>query len=245
MAHATVQVPAFHERKIHHTLREIRDQEVSKPWTFNVEAWVTPNSDPCTTMALAESVDGVDVYEAPKGKLSARNEAHTTAAARGADVIVQWDADAPPLEDRSLDKLLAHLLEDGVVGVSGWASSRDSDLLSRAVSIQAYADWFVLQPFYGRFSAFTADAWRQVGPFPEDIDQTGMGPMRAVEEIGFRRELRQVGRVVDAFDARVHLDDRRFRCYLNPLMGKPQPSYCAERGGTETFEPETDGKRRI
>lgn len=237
---AVVQVPAYREPDMDETLEGIVTQEVPPEWTFTVEAWVTPWTDPscgyCTTLAAANSVEGVDVFEAPQGKLSARNAAHNHALRQGADVIVAWDADAPPLQPDTLARVLEPFSDPGVAGAYGWKKHTDDDLLASVMDVMGYVDWFIVQPFYGHLAAVTAEAWRGAGPFREDINQMDLWSMRLEEEYRFRRRVEEVGRVVPRDDAHVYGDDRRYRCWVNPVLGKSTPDYC-DRRGTETFQP--------
>jgi hypothetical protein len=74
----------------------------------------------------------------------------------------------------------------------------------------------------------TAEAWEQVGPFDESVDQTSMPEVRAEEEFGFWRRLRSLGRVAQPPRAVVYNDPRREYCKI-PFASS---DHCTGRAGT-------------
>lgn len=238
MKRAVVQVPAFQEGpEMLGPLRAIREQEAPSGWRVSFQVWVTlspPDRELCDTWQAAVESGGYDVYEAPPGKLSARNEAHDAAVADGYDAIVSWDADAKPLTENALASMLKALEEPGVVCANSRPRSGPSGgLFGSVVDAAARVEDTFAPHINGQAHAFTAEAWRQAGPFDTDLDQTEIVDVRAEEEFSFRRRLSAVGRVVTPPDAVVENDMRRNWCKV-PLLG--QSGYCDTRG-EETFQP--------
>lgn len=238
MKRAVVQMPAYNEAdKLPSTAREILEQRVPDGFSVDMEAWVTRSEDEsgcCDTMMAAESVPSMDVYEAPVGKLSARNAAHSHAVGRGYDMIVSWDADAPPEHDGVLASLLTALDEPGVVAANSVPTSlsRHRSLLGMATDAFSAVEETVFPHINGQAHAITTSAWQAVGPFDESIDQTSMREVRGEEEFGFGRKLRQEGKVVQPPDAKVYNDPRRAYCKVP--MGS-RPPYCDTLGISKNY----------
>lgn len=245
-----IQVPAFREGEaMRPTLDEIRAQPVPEYVSeLSLEVWVTPTTerpDADETWQVAESA-GFDVYEAPPGKLSARNAAHDSAADRGFDVIATWDADAPPRSDETLTALLDPFEYDDADAVRGnpvsdWHLFGTLENIFRVgVARQVY------DHIHGQLSAFTAAAWDCAGPFDESLDQTELVEVWDEEEVDFARRLRECGRFVHARGAKVYNDSRRTRCRFEKAFaftGRPVSEWCDQRG-CETFQPRRDDRRR-
>lgn len=234
---AVVQIPAFQEgRRVYDTARQLRDQTIPTGWEVDVQAWVTldpPDRELCDTWQAAVEAEGVEVYEAPRGKLSARNSAHDLGLNKGYDVIVSWDADAPPVGDGVLSAMLEGLEEPDVVCVNSRPlSSVDGMPLSYAVDALAALEDVAVPHVHGQAHGFLADVWADAGPFDETVDQTDITEVRAEEEFAFYRRLREHGRVVTHPDVVVYNDPRRHLCKV-PGMG--DEGYCSERG-VKTFQ---------
>lgn len=230
-----IQVPAYKEgESMSRTLGSIRSQRVPRGVDVRYEAWVTP-ADGDETWAVAQRAPGWDVYEAPRGKLSARNEAHTSAFHDRYDVVVSWDADAPALHDDVLSNLLSPYGR-GAVATNGWYThSGPSKGIEDAL---AKIDFTVFRPIYGRLSSISAHGWSHAGPFDEDVDQQSLNDIRREEEFAFRRRLEAAGEVADVKEAVVHGDSRRYRCMMDKVLPWRDPDqWCLDRGGM-AFAPE-------
>ena len=236
-----IQLPAYDEADvIRQTMRAIDDQDVPDGHTVTTEAWITRNENKfglCDTMVAAEQVDGWDLFEAPQGKLSARNVAHNHAVEQGYDVFFSWDADAPPVGDGVLSSMIeAFEQEPTPVCVDSIPVSRPGNgLFGLVVDVAAGIEDVAAPHIHGQCHALTAEAWEALGPFDESIDQTDLPAVRAEEELGFYREVASLGPVVRPPDAQVYNDPRRVKCNV-PLMDDP---HC--EGRTATFSPLNDG----
>lgn len=234
MTSVYVQVPAFEEPTVEDTLRQIREQAESVPEDVTLEAWVTRSEDEsgwCSTWASATSVDGVDTYEAPEGKLSARNAAHNHAADNGADAIASWDADAPPLTDTVLQSMIDAVGRSGVSLVNSTPRARDGTLLGVVIDAGSRAEDSIRPHAHGQLHAFPIETWEKVGPFDESIDQTNVQVVRREEEFRFYNEAAQIGEVAEPRGAQVFNDPRRHYCYF---PGMDDKDFCTRIGG-ETF----------
>jgi hypothetical protein len=239
MTDVVIQLPAYDEANIiADTMRAIREQPVPEGYTVTYEAWITRNEDKfglCDTMVAADRVEGWDTFEAPQGKLSARNAAHDDALARGADIIVTWDADAPPLTEGTLTALVAPFEDDAVVAVNSVpVAAPEPDLIGRLTDLTGFALDRINPHIHGQCHAMTAAAWDRLGPFDDSIDQTESTTVRQIEEFGFYDRLTEIGTVVTADDAVVFNDTRRTRCRV-PLLGDSE--FCDRRSGAVTFRP--------
>jgi hypothetical protein len=235
---AVVQVPAFEEGpSMLGVLDEIRAQEVPPGVSVDNEVWVTlspPDKELCDTWQSAVQARGFDVYEAPLGKLSARNAAHNHAVDAGYDIIISCDADAQPLDSDAFADLLDPLVNRGFSCSNSRPVASPTGALGRVVDVVGGLEDAVLPHIHGQLHAFTTRAWEIAGPFDTSIDQTDIEAVRAEEEFLFRRRLDQVDRgVVDVHDARVFNDPRRHYCRI---PGTEQSEYC-ERRGQKTFSP--------
>lgn len=230
----TVQVPAYSEGDIiEDTLAELTAQREPTWADVSYEAWVTPscpNPESCRTWVRARDFDGVDAHLAPNGKLSTRNEAHGHAVEGGADVLVTWDADAPPLHDDVLAELLAPLRSDGVVATNS-APTAPPTVVGVAVNVLGRVEDVARPHMHGQCSAFTAEAWQQAGPFDTDLDETEVFEVRQEEEFGFYRRLAELGAIEHPDGAMVENHPRRAEC----LLGVRNDGYCRRRG-VETFQ---------
>lgn len=236
MNRGVVQVPAFEEgASMLETLRQIRAQEVPDGWEVAFQVWVTlspPDRELCDTWQAVVEAGGWDVYEAPRGKLSARNAAHDAAVEDGFDAIVSWDADAKPLRETTLAAFLVPLEQDAVVAVNSRPVSRNDGVFGAVVDVVAGAEDVFLPHMNGQAHSFTAEAWREAGPFDTDLDQTNIREVRPEEEFGFRYRVSRVGSIEKPASAVVENDMRRNWCKV-PLLG--QSGYCDTRG-ERTFE---------
>lgn len=229
-----IQCCAFDEPDVDQTLEAIASHPVPDWHSVALEAWVTPHDG--ETLSKARSVSAADVYEAPQGKLSTRNVAHGHAVSSGADVIVSWDADAPPVKEDSLTKLLSHFDRPGVVAVNG-SQRHEGFAAAKLFDLATHLDTVLYSPIYGRFSAFTTDAWESAGPFrTRGVDQTDIVSTRFEEERDFRKRLEREGRVIDDPRASVYGEDRRYRCWKASILpGSETPEFCQSHDGGETF----------
>lgn len=234
-----VQIPAYEEgRQLTTTAEQIVAQPEPGFASVDVEAWVTlspPDKSLCDTWQAGMAARGVDTFEAPAGKLTARNAAHDSALSRGYDVIVPWDADAPPIHDDTLTELLRPInnREDVVAVNSRPVAATDPDVIARLTDITGYALDRINPHIHGQCHALTAEAWQTVGPFDDSIDQTTSTVVRREEEFDFYDRLAEIGTVVDQRSAEVFNDTRRTRCRV-PLLGDSE--FCSRRSGTTTFD---------
>lgn len=233
MPRAVVQIPAYEEgRTVYKTATEITEQNVPTGWSVDYEAWVTlspPDRDLCDTWQNAMAAENVDVFEAPQGKLSARNAAHDSAVDRGYDVLFSWDADAPPLHSNVLRSMLrAFEREPAPVCVNSKPKSSPDGALGQAIDLLAGVEDVATPHVHGQCHAMTAEAWEQAGPFDELVDQTSLPEVRAEEEFGFWRRMRALGPVVQPPRAVVYNDPRRAYCKI-PFASS---DHCTGRVGT-------------
>jgi hypothetical protein len=234
-----VQIPAFQEGK---RLTETAEQIVAQPTpefaNVDVEAWVTlspPDRSLCDTWQASMAARGVDTFEAPQGKLSARNAAHNSAVERGYDVIVTWDADAPPLRQDTLVQLLAPFDNDAVVATNSKpVAATAPNPINRLVDVVGYAEDTFNPHLHGQCSAFRAGVWADHGGFDTSIEQSEITSVRQEEEFAFYGAVSEYGKIVDT-GALVYNDPRRHYCKW-PLLG--DESFCERRGGNTTFSPD-------
>lgn len=214
-----VQIPAYQEgRTVFETASEVSDQHIPDGVDVDVQAWVTlspPDRELCDTWQNAMAAEGVEVYEAPIGKLSARNAAHNYALGEGYDVIFSWDADAPPLHDYVLYEMIeAFDQQPKPVAVNSRPLSFPEGLFWLVIDAGAAFEDVVTPHINGQCHAMTANAWEIVGPFDEDIDQTHLASIRAEEEFAFYRRLSDLGPVIQHPKATVYNDTRRHRASM-------------------------------
>jgi hypothetical protein len=239
---AVVQIPAYHEGpQLAETAEAILQQRAPDGVAVDVEAWVTPDPDPssCSTWAAAEAVSGLDVYEAPIGKLSARNAAHSHAVTAGYDAFVTWDADAVPLHDQVLVELLAPLMESEQYPAVNSTPVTDPDgdggLLAQVVDSAARAEDILAPHLNGQAHAIRTAAWEQAGPFDTDRDETSLWETRQEEEYGMWGRLRRLGPIPRPNEATVFNDPRRHIC---KIPGAASPDWCDAVNMTDTHERE-------
>lgn len=234
MTSSAVQVFAFEEPEVGRVLSALTAQAAGAPGDVTVEAWVTRSEDEsgyCSTWESASSVGGVDVYEAPLGKLSARNAAHERAIQRGCDAIASWDADAPPVSDSAVSALLSAALRPGVALANSQPVASDGSLLGSIVDAGGRLEDTVRPHAHGQAHAFPVETWAAAGPFDVSIDQTNPQSVRTEEEFRFYNRARELGEVVTPGGAEVFNDPRRHYCYL---PGMESNDYCVNIG-EDTF----------
>lgn len=237
---AVVQIPAYHEGpRLAETTEAVLSQRVPDGVAVDVEAWVTPDPDPssCSTWATAESVDGVAVYEAPIGKLSTRNAAHSHAVTEGYDAFVTWDADAPPLHEGVLAELLVPLMENpaypAVNSQPVTNPNGDGGISAAVVDSFARAEDFLSPHLNGQAHAIRTSAWERAGPFDTDRDETDLWEVRQEEEMGMWGRLRRLGPIPRPSGAEVFNDPRRHLC---KIPGAGDPDWCDAVNMTDTRE---------
>lgn len=243
MPTAICQIPAFSESPWRDRLETIIAQPTPDDWTVSWEAWVTPNApnpENCQTLREARSTPGVTAYEAPPGKLSARNAAHDHAFDAGADVIVTWDADAPPVTMDALSNLLRALEDPQTVAANSKPVAPDT-VTGRLTNVMKNVSKMVEPHLYGQASGFTATAWAEAGPFDTDRDQTDSAQVRIEEEFRFRWRVEELGDVVEVAAAPVFNDTRRTVCRVREMLSsisqrRVRDPYC-DRLGVDTFQP--------
>lgn len=242
MKSAVLQVPAHREPALSGTLDALADQRAPAGWTLGYECWVTPAAGvadrrDCGTWRQAADHPIFEAFEAPRGKLSARNAAHDAALDDGADAVVTWDADTTPQNSRSLAALVEPLADDDVVATNSrpYAPPSPLSLVTNAVAVVRRT----LTPhLHGQASGISAEGWRAAGPFDTDLDQTDIGDVWAEEEVGFYWRLQSVGRVARPPAAVVWSSNRRAHCKIERAMTmgvRPVTSGWCRRRGVESF----------
>jgi len=239
-----VQIPAFEEgRQLTETAEQVVAQPTPEFASVDVEAWVTlspPDRSLCTTWQAAMDAKGVDTFEAPQGKLSARNAAHDAAVERGYDVIVTWDADAPPLRENTLVQLLAPFDDRAVVATNSKpVAATAPNPIKRLIDLVGYTEDTIRPHLHGQCSAFRAAVWADYGGFDTSTTQSEIDPVRKEEEFGLYGAFSEHGKVVDT-GALVYNDPRRHYCKW-PLAGGG--SFCERRSGEVTFAPDDNNCR--
>lgn len=202
------------------------------------EACVTPAGITAGHPDAARAHPAFDLVETPKGKIASRNHAHDRGVATGADVIVSGDADAPPVGQEYLTRLLAPFEDPDVVATTG--IQHDDNPVTFWFTHLGYELDMLRNPLYGRSSAVSAGGWDAAGPFRDDVDQSNVYSMRDEEEFDFRERLESVGRVETVRSARVHTNLRRYRCFVEKQYGKigrKVSPYCQSHTGGDTFHP--------
>lgn len=240
------QVFSYDEDRLADTLDAWATQHIPEWMDVDHQVGVTPSADPIVddeTWVQAETHGLFDAYVTDSGKLTSRNQMHTMAFEEGYDAVVVSDADAPPLDDDVLAKVVAPLDQNRAVATMAEPVYPRSLVGQAAYAVHRVA-WRIKPHIHGQCSGFTRGAWEQAGPFDEHIDQTSINDVWFEEEVGFYRRLEGVGPVEKVWGARVHNDVRRWECRIDrafePFGIEPSP-YC-ERHGQETFAP-SDRKR--
>lgn len=240
MNKAVVQVPAFKEPNVEQTLDQIADQGVPAGWTVEYEAWVTLDAEDNETWLQANAHPDFTAYEAPPGKISARNAAHGHAFNGDAHSVVTWDADSIPAHDGVLAAILEPLERDGVIASNGNPRKPYTNPVNVAASFLGTVEDYVRPHMNGQLHAFHRGAWVCAGPFRTDLDQRHMNAVRTEEEFRFHQRLRSCGEVVKAKDAVVVEDPRRVAHHLKRPFQRfgryPQTEWEKERGA-KTFMP--------
>lgn len=242
---AIVQVPAYREPNLGVTLDAIADQEPPEGWEIEYEAWVTPSCNDlsnCRTYQAAETHDVFAAQVAPKYKLSTRNEAHESAAQGGYEAIVTWDADARPAH-RDVLGLMLRPLAGEPVATNGNPVPAGIDPITMLAKAASRVDDVLRPHIHGQLSAFTAEAWMEVGPFDVSMDQTDSYQVRREEEFDFLDRLSAIGSVEYVPEAVVYEPPRRVLSNLDKAFhqmtgGRRPMSDYAQRQGSETFRPD-------
>lgn len=201
----------------------------------DLQAWVTPTRSGRTVREVRQH-HSFNLWEAPEGKLDARNAAHDKATRDGYDIIVTADADEPPMSADYLHRLVQPIRDGGAVATTGFP--KDTSFVSPLVDAWRLADQ-LRGPIRGNTSAFTIDAWRLAGPLDTtNTKQSSIDSVRSEEEFQFRRRLSDAGRVEDVYEARTVANNRRNLCKIQDAMnpvGDAGEGYCGRRG-TATFD---------
>lgn len=229
-----LQLPAYDEPRMASTMDAWAAQPVPHFVSdISREAWVTPSDG--RTMQIAREHRGFKAFEAPSGKLPARNEAHDSAVRRGYDVMVAFDADAPPLTENTLPALLQPIYNGEAVATNAYADAEGGLLASVTNARERFKG--AIGGVNGRGHAFTRSAWEHAGPFRQ-VNDADIKSVWVEEELKFPYRVRQVGPFKRAPDARVHRDLRRERCRLAKLKGDAESPFCERMSGDTTFAPE-------
>lgn len=233
-----LQLLAFEEPGLTATMDAWADQAEPPGYSVSYEVWVTPSGpkEACGTWRQAEHHDLFSVHEAPQYKLRARNAAHDSAARRGLDAFIACDADAPPLDRDTLTNLLTPLSRPETAAV---VANPVSPTTPAGVycNLKAYAREYVFRSVHGQCQAITTDAWRQAGPFADDVDHTSMHSVWLEEEYSFGHRLRDVGAVEYVYDAPVYNDTRRQECRWRRGARRHTGDFCDRPGSDKTFAP--------
>lgn len=232
-----VQVPGYREPNLSDTLDDIVAQETPAWMSVSYECWVTP-SPSGETWEQARSHPTFRAFEAPQGKLSTRNAAHEDAFSRGADAVVTWDADAPPVHDHVLVGMVDPI-ERGAVASMAVPKSPPT-VTGIAVNASVSVLQSVFPYIHGQCSAISREGWGHAGPFDDSVDQTVPTQVWFEEERGFYRRLREVGEVVRVSDATVVNDLRRYACLFSMKGFTDVPEFCDRVDGDVTFSPRGD-----
>jgi len=243
MIRAVLQVPAYREPEMLPVLRAWGNQPTPEGITVDRQVWVTlspPERELCTTWQAALEARGFEVHEAPEGKLAARNAAHNAAVESEYDVIAVADADAPPLRSDSLAQLLAPFRDEDTAAVAGRPKAAGVPGLSALVDLGQRVGTEAGLHLPGQFSAFTATAWDEAGPFDTSRSQTDLAAVRQEEEFDFRDRVAQHGVVETAPKAVVRNDMRRWKDKLNRAFDRfghyPRDDWIEQREGV-SFAP--------
>lgn len=230
-----IQVPVYDEdpRMLRDTLTAFK-QANAESFEASYEAWITP-SRPADPLFDVARECGFSTFEAPEGKLSARNAAHNSAFERGHDAFITIDADAPLLSDQAFEGMVRELRE-GAEGVNAVSIARRDPQGGRSVAgalvdAACLLEDVVVGHLSGRCSGVTREGWEHAGPFDDSIDQTDRTTVRSEEEFKLYRKVSEVGPVTYADDAHVHNDLRRHICKL-PFTGS-----CDRFDSDVTFSP--------
>lgn len=232
-----VQVPAMAEPpdKFRETLQSIWNCP-AKGMDVSYQAWITPvGGDP--TPQIAEE-EGFRYFEAPEGKLNARNTAHDYAVANGFDVIVTIDADSKPLNEEALERLVRPVYHGDYVAVNSTPKSSKKptgglSMPGMVIDAAAKVEDMIRPHMHGQASSFSARAWKIAGPFETGLDQRDIDSVRQEEEFNFYERLNEVGEVMKEPKAAFYNDPRRHYCKV-PVLGNT--AYC-DRTGEVTFNP--------
>jgi len=181
---------------IEKALESLEDQNVRCCFPNHFECLLIDSNSKDATAAIAEDYDWT-VYQAPRGKLTARHIGMEKA--RG-NIIVSVDADTfyPPAW---LNLMLRWFKRPDVVGVVAprLVNPEESVLASYASAFLSLVD---VGPFLaggmrtpGQGVAFYREAYFEVGGFDLTINQLNVHEMVREEEIRFAMKLRRLGRV--------------------------------------------------
>ena len=142
---------------------------------------------------------GYRILCAPQGKLTAR---HLGNLAAEGDIIVAVDTDAvyPP---NWLNLMLKPYVEEK--GVVATTSTKWNGALEPLIALPKKL--YYASRMTGRGSTFLKEAYFKVGGFNLNINQRSLEAMMAEEEVGFKKKLEQLGKVVLVDAPVIHLGE--------------------------------------
>lgn len=232
---AAIQVPVYDEPagRLRDTLTSFR-AATTEDFEPSYEAWITPSGPQDIAFDVAQEC-GFETFEAPSGKLSARNAAHSSAFGREMDAVITIDADAPLVAEDAFDRLVREIQSGAVAANAVSVAYKDPEgklsPLGAVVDVVCLAEDVARPHLSGRCSTISQGAWEQAGPFDDSIDQTDRTAVREEEEFRFYRDVSSVGEVVYADGAKVYNDLRRHVCKL------PIGQDCERFESEVTFSP--------
>lgn len=208
-------------------LESLEDQNVRCCFPERFECILVDSNSKDATVAIAEDY-GWTVYQAPRGKLTARHIGMEKA--RG-DIIVSVDADTF-YPSNWLNLMLRWFKRPGVVGVVAprLVNPEENVLASYASAFMSLIDVGPLlaggMRMPGQSVAFYREAYFKVGGFNLNINQLNVHEMVREEEIRFAMKLRRLGRVPVDWQAPCFTSLRRVR---GMGKGKKYEQFTKER----------------
>lgn len=198
----TVIIPTLNESKyVTRTVDSIFSQQVLQAYPDRFEVFAVDSGSEDGTQDLLRQM-GMTVYNAPRGKLTARDLGIRMAEGK---VIVSTDADTTYQPDH-FGLMLRHFDDPSVVGVYG-PHRMDGPWWLRTMNM---ASLWEFHRMWGSNSMLTKQAYYQVGGFDLSIDQQDAGKMIQEEEVEFAKRLDAVGKTVYEKDAVALVSGRRW-----------------------------------
>jgi glycosyltransferase involved in cell wall biosynthesis len=218
---------------IERTLQSLEDQNVLTENPTSFEKILIDSNSEDETVAIAEDY-GWKVYQAPRGKLTARHLGFEKAKG---EIVVSVDADTfyPP---NYLNLLLRWFKQPDVVGV---VTPRLVDPTEN-LALSYVSTWMTLMDIGpllaggmrapGQSMALYKQAYFDVGGFNLNINQRNLHEMVREEEIAFAMKLRRLGRLPVDWQAPCFTSMRRFAVFKN---GAKYSKFAKERLKGERF----------